>query len=115
MAYNENLGRRVAHILAERGADFTEKKMFGGLGFMLNDKMCCGIVKEDLMLRVMDEHFERLLHEPHARPMEFTGRVMKGFLFIDNEGVESDAALARWLDFGLEFAEKGEVKSKKKK
>lgn len=115
MAYNEHLGHRIAQILADKEVEFSEKKMFGGLGFMLNDKMCFGVVKDELMLRVLDNRYEDVLSMPHARPMDFTGRPMTGFVFIENEGFASDGQLERWLDMGIEFAEKGVVKTKKKK
>lgn len=115
MAYNEQLGQRIAQILMDDAVEFSEKKMFGGLDFMLNDKMCFGVVKDELMLRVLDSRYDEVLSMHHARPMEFTGRPMTGFVFIENEGFATDGQLKRWLDMGLEFAEKGIVKSKKKK
>ncbi len=114
MAYNEDLGLRIVRKLAELGVDFAEKKMFGGLAFMINDKMCVGIVKDQLMLRVMDEHYDALLEENNVHPMEFTGKTMRGFLFIDPQAFETDSGLMRWINYGLEFGEKGIVKSKKK-
>jgi TfoX/Sxy family transcriptional regulator of competence genes len=114
MAYNEDLALRIAHKLAEFRVNFTEKKMFGGIAFMVNDKMCVGVTKEQMMLRVMDEHYDGLLEENHIHPMQFTGKTMRGFLFIDQEAFETDPALERLINYGLEFGEKGKVKSKKK-
>ena len=65
---------------------------------MLDGKMCCGIVKDDLMLRVLDEKYESVLEMPHAREMDFTKRQMKGFVYVDEAGWETDAQLGRWLD-----------------
>ncbi|MCE3295932.1 MAG: methyltransferase [Crocinitomicaceae bacterium] len=114
MAYNETLALRIARRLAEFQVDFAEKKMFGGIAFMVNDKMCAGVTKEQMMLRVMDEHYDGLLEENHVHSMQFTGKTMRGFLFIDQEAFETDPALERFINYGLEFGEKGILKSKKK-
>lgn len=114
MAYNEKIALRIASKLAANGIDFVEKKMFGGIAFMVNDKMCVGVVKDQMMLRVMDEHYDTLLEENYIHPMQFTGKTMRGFLFIDQEAFVTDPALERLIDYGLEFGEKGQVKSKKK-
>ena len=102
MAYNENLADRIREVLAHR-SDLTEKKMFGGLSFMLGGNMCCGVVGEDLMIRVGADQYEDTLSLPHARPMDFTGRPMKGFVFVESEGLDSDVHLQEWIDRGLEF------------
>jgi len=115
MAYNEELSLRVQKRLIELNTNFIEKKMFGGIAFMINDKMCIGIMKEELMLRVMDAEYEILLERNHVSPMNFTGKTMKGFLFIEEEGLKKETALNQWIDYGLEFATYGIVKSKKKK
>ena len=78
--------------------------MFGGLCFMLNGNMCCGVVGGDLMLRVgPDRHAECLAH-PHAREMDFTGKALKGFIFVGPQGQESDAELAGWVQLAADFA-----------
>ena len=115
MSYNETLAITIEKRLLEQGIVFESKKMFGGYGCMINDKMCVGIVGDQLMLRVLEEHYENLLQENGVSPMNFTGKIMKGFLFIDPEVFQTHAQLDRWLQYGLEFAEKGVVKSKKKK
>lgn len=115
MAYNEQLSIRIHNILAELNVSFIEKKMFGGNAFMINDKMCIGIMKEELMLRVMDEFYESLLEENHVNPMNFTGKIMKGFVFIEPEALSTDNQLRKWIKYGLDFAERGVFKSKKKK
>lgn len=115
MAYNEQLGKRIHDQLTQWKVHFSEKKMFGGIAFMVNDKMCVGITKEEMMLRVMDEHYETSLERNHVKPMEFTGRVMKGFLFIEEAAFKKQSDFEYWLKLGLEFGEKGLVKSKKKK
>lgn len=103
MAYDERLAERVRTVLAARdGVD--ERRMFGGLAFMLRGNMCCGIVGDDLMVRAGPERYEALLAEPHARPMDFTGRPMKGMLYVSSAGVKDDAALASWVERGVDFA-----------
>jgi hypothetical protein len=103
VAYDERLAERIRRALAVREG-MTEKKMFGGIAFMLNGNMCCGIVGDDLMLRVGPERFEETLARPHARPMDFTGRPMKGMVYVGPEGIQSDAGLAAWLGRGIDFA-----------
>ena len=115
MAYDENLSLRIHKLLTELNINFIEKGMFGGNAFMINDKMCVGIVRDKLMLRVMEEYYESLLEESHVDPMNFTGKIMKGFVFIEPEGLSTDKLLQRWIQYGLDFAERGVVKSKKKK
>jgi TfoX/Sxy family transcriptional regulator of competence genes len=115
MAYDQNLANRIANKLYEKGANFIEKRMFGGIAFMINDKMCVGVVKDEMMLRVLDEHCENLLELPHFRAMEFTGKPMKGFLFIDHHGLEKVSEFEKAIDLAIEFGEKGVVKTKKTK
>ena len=115
MAYHEALADRIAEKLYELQINFREKKMFGGIAFMINDKMCIGVVKDEMMLRVTDNHYETLLEENHVNPMQFTGKTMKGFLFIELPAYKNDKDLLKWLNYGIEFGEKGIVKSKKKK
>ena len=108
MAYSEFLADRVRQRLLLKGP-VTEKKMMGGLIFMINDKMCMGIdidksSKNDrLMVRVGKLPYEELLEREGSRPMDFTGRVMRGFLFIDPEGFDKDADLDFWIRKALEF------------
>jgi TfoX/Sxy family transcriptional regulator of competence genes len=113
MAFDEALGERVATVLQRAGIDFQEKRMFGGLGFMINDKMCVGIVKDNLMVRVFDEKYADVLKTPHTREMDFTGRPMKGFLYVSPDGLRDDGSLQDWIDLGIEFSKFGKVKTKK--
>ncbi len=103
MAYDEGLAERIRSILSE-GHDVSEKKMFGGVAFMIRGHMCAGIVKDDLMVRVGPDMHEHLIRQSHARPMDFTGRPMKGFLYVDSAGLEADADLERWVGHGLQYA-----------
>ena len=102
MAYNEALARRIRSALAARD-NITEKKMFGGLAFLLDGKMFCGIVKEDLMVRVGSDRYEEALAKPHARPMDFTGRPMSGYVFVDPAGCRTERAVAAWIEQGANF------------
>jgi TfoX/Sxy family transcriptional regulator of competence genes len=115
MAYNEELALRVSSILIQKNVDFIEKKMFGGLAFMINDKMCVGILKDELILRVMVEFSESLSEENYVRPMNFSRKIIKDMFFIEPEGFTTDVNLIKWIDYGLDFAERGVLKSKKKK
>ena len=113
MPFDEALGERVANSLRRAGLDFQEKRMFGGLGFMINDKMCVGVVKDELMVRVLDERYDDVLQMPYARQMDFTGRPMKGFVYVSQHGVADEDGLLKWIDLAIEFAKFGQVKSKK--
>ena len=103
MAYNGQLADRVRNVLV-RYEGLIEQKMFGGLCFMLRGNMCCGIVKDDMMVRVGPDQYERLLAEPYARPMDFTGRSLKGLVYVGPGGYENDEALGKWVERGVLFA-----------
>ncbi len=103
MAYNAEIADRVLKVLEGREG-LTERKMFGGIAFMLNGNMCCGVTNDDLMVRVGADGLEDALDQPHARPMDFTGRPMKGFVFVD-AGAVGDRVLRRWIQRGVTFAE----------
>ncbi len=96
MAYDLGLADRIRVVLGHQG-DVFERKMFGGLCFMVNGHMCCGIVKTDLMLRLTPETATAALCEPHTRPMDFTGKPMKSMIYVDAIGIDSDASLERWV------------------
>jgi TfoX/Sxy family transcriptional regulator of competence genes len=102
MSYDENLATRLRELLAERD-DVVEKKMFGGLCFMVNGAMCCGLTRSDFMVRVGADHYGEALAQPHARPMDFTGRPLKGMVYVAPEGLRTKAALSRWVRRGIEF------------
>jgi len=113
MAYNEYLQERIERILNDKSVVFEAKKMMGGLCYMVDDKMCFGIVKDDFMARVGIEASEKLLEKQGARPMDFTKRPMKGYLFVAPEGVDFEEDLEFWVDQCLEFNPK--AKSSKKR
>jgi TfoX/Sxy family transcriptional regulator of competence genes len=102
MSYDEKLASRIRALLAERD-DVVEKKMFGGLCFLVNGAMCCGLTKSAFMVRVGAVNYEDALAQPHARPMDFTGRPLKGLIYVAPEGLRTKAALARWVSRGIEF------------
>lgn len=103
MAYNEKLAKRT-HALLAKYKSVDEIKMFGGLCFILRGHMCCGIHKDDLMIRVGPEHYQEALTQLHARPMDITGRPLKGFLFVGFGGYRTNKALAKWVQRGVDFA-----------
>ena len=102
MSYDETLASRVRWVLANR-SDIDEKAMFGGLAFMLGGHMCCGLVQSKLMVRVDPNAYDRLLREPHAK--DFTGRPMRGFLYVDLAGLASLPALEKWIARAVQYAE----------
>ena len=103
MAFNAEIADRVLKVLEGREG-LTERKMFGGIAFMLNGNMCCGVTNDDLMVRVGADGLEDALDQPHARPMDFTGRPMKGFVFVD-AGAVGDRVVRQWVQRGVIFAE----------
>ena len=109
MPYNEQLADRIRETIPLKKG-IVEKKMFGGIAFMLKNKMFCGIVKDDLMVRVLEEHYEQAVSEPHARPMDFTGKIMRGFVFVSPGGINSPNKLAIWIEKGIDFAMKAPVR-----
>jgi TfoX/Sxy family transcriptional regulator of competence genes len=102
MPFDENLGSRVRSVLSDR-TDVVEKRMFGGLAFMVSGRMCCGIIKNDLMLRVGPRRLEELLKKPHARVMDFTGRASNNMIYVSPAGLRTDAALRTWVGKSLEW------------
>ena len=102
MAYDETLARRIRDAL-DVHARVVERKMFGGLAFMVNGNMCCGVMDNRLMVRVGPHAYEDALKLPHAGLLNFTGRPMKGSVLIESEGLKSDEDLAAWLNRGLAF------------
>ncbi len=104
MSYDEGLAERIRNLLQDR-TDVIEKKMFGGLCFLVSDHMCCGIVKETLMARVGPGNYEKCLANKHASEMDFTGKPMKGMVYVSPHGIASDSDLARWISICTGFVE----------
>jgi hypothetical protein len=109
MAFREDTLERIRTILYDRGVDFEEKKMFAGVCIMVDGNMCMGthVDKKSgenmLLARVGDVAYEQALEEPHVIPMNFTGRTMKGFVFVTEEGFRKDKDLKRWVQLCLDF------------
>jgi TfoX/Sxy family transcriptional regulator of competence genes len=102
MAYNLKLAERIRTQLKD--VPVVEKNMFGGIGFLLNGNMACGVNKDNLIVRVDPEKHEALLKKPHAKPFDMTGRPMKGWLVVEADGVKSEKQLSAWVKEGVEFA-----------
>ncbi len=102
MAYDENLADRVRALL-EADAGFSERKMFGGIAFMLAGHMCCGVVADDLMLRLGPDGADSALEHGHVRPMDFTGRPMSSMVFVAPAGLEG-VSLRAWVEQAATFA-----------
>ena len=104
MRFDEGLAERIRDVLA-KVPDVTEKRMFGGLCFMVAGNMCCGIVDEMLMARVGAEQYAECLVLPYAREMNFTGRPLKGIVYVDPKGIGEDADLNDWIGRCLNFTQ----------
>ena len=103
MAYSEELADRIRDLLVDRG-ELTERKMFGGIAFMLNGNMACGVLGDELMARVGKDQGDAALAEPHTRPMDFTGKPMKGTVYVEPAGIETEEQLAGWVDAAAGYA-----------
>ena len=103
MTYDEGLAERIRSILRDEHG-VTEREMFGGLAFMVDGNMACGVIDESLMARVGPDAYDDALEERHVRPMDFTGRPMRGMVFVDPAGITADTALRDWIDRCLGFA-----------
>lgn len=104
MAYDEGMAERIREALRENHQPFREKNMFGGVAFLFDGAMGLGIAKGKLMVRVGPSAYAAALAEPHVKPMDFTGRPLRGYVYVEDEGIASDAALARWALRGAVFA-----------
>ena len=103
MAFDETAARRVRKAL-EESPDVVEKRMFGGIAFMVRGNMCCGVIGDRLMLRVGPKGYETALSRPHAKVMDFTGRPMKGMVYVEPAGFASPRDLKAWIERAMEFA-----------
>lgn len=113
MAYDEKLADRVREQLSGQ-RKLEEKRMMGGLTFMVNAKMCVGILNDDLMVRLAPEVYDEALERPGCRAMDFTGRPMKGFVFVDPEGAKGAKQLNYWIGLALDFNKKAKASKRKK-
>jgi TfoX/Sxy family transcriptional regulator of competence genes len=114
MAYNEHLADRISRVFSEKHVSFEERKMMGGLCFMIDDKMCVGVNKDDLMARIDPEIYPEALKRKGSREMDFTGRPMKGFVFVEPTGTDIENDLEYWIKLALEFDPKAKSSKKKK-
>jgi TfoX/Sxy family transcriptional regulator of competence genes len=115
MAYDETLAERIRAVLGGKRRGVTEKRMFGGIAWMLDGKMFVGIVKDELMVRVGADDHEKAIAKPHARTMDFTGRPMKGYVFVKPAGFKTDKLLAGWVDWAAAHVKSLPAKKPKKK
>ncbi len=112
MAYNEELAERVRKLLCRR-KNFSERKMFGGICFMLGGNMCCGVLKKNLMLRLGNEKAEKALNEePFTKKMDFTGRSIKSMIYVEPKGFKEDEDLKKWINKAASFAASLPLKEK---
>ena len=114
MPYNEFLADRIKRILQDEKISFYEKKMMGGVAFMVDDKMCVGVVKDNLMARIDPEIYDQALQKPGCRKMDFTSRPMKGFVFVEPETTDMDENLEYWIGLALEFNPRAKSSKQKK-
>ena len=103
MAYDEGLAQRIREALGA-APELVEKKMFGGVGFMVLGNMACGVNKDNLIVRVGPDQYEQALSRPHARPFDMTGRPMRGWVMLGPAGYESDDDLKAWVQQGVDLA-----------
>lgn len=104
MAYDENLTQRIrSHLTGITG--LVEKKMFGGVGFLINGNMACGVNGSDLILRVDPDHYAQIISQPHVRVFDMTGRPMKGWVLVAPGGCETEEDLQDWVQQGVAFAQ----------
>jgi TfoX/Sxy family transcriptional regulator of competence genes len=113
MAYNEKLAKRIREKLAHL-PDIEEKQMMGGLTFMVNDKMCIGILKDEMMCRIDPDFHETAIEKTGCRTMDFTNRPMKGYVMIDDTGMKSKKDFDYWIELALAFNKKAKSSKKKK-
>lgn len=115
MVYNEKLADRTREIIAQTHYKVEEKKMFVGLCFMVNDMMCVGVEKERLMLRLNPDLYDEVMEKEGCRPMDFTGRIMKGYVFVDIDALNTKKKLEYWVNLALEFNKIAKATKKKTK
>lgn len=115
MPYDQSLANRVSRAFEQKSVAFEPKPMMGGLCFMVDGKMCVGVADERLMARIDPAAEADALTKPGCKPMDFTGRPMKGFVFIESAGTRSAAQLAAWLNLALEFNPKAKSSKKRKR
>ena len=114
MAYSESTAARIEDYLTAKNVAHSSKKMFGGLCFLVDDKMLVGLIGEQLMARIGPDNYEESVAKPHVDAMDFTGREMKGYVYVNPDGLVNDEDLQLWLDLALEYNPKAKSSKKKK-
>ena len=114
MAYNQDIADRTREIISLTTKKVEEKKMFGGLCFMVNGKMCVGFEKDRIMIRFDPAKYDEVMAKEGCRPMDFTGKVMKGFVFVDIEVLNTKRKLEYWIRLALEYNNIAKASIKKK-
>lgn len=112
MAYDEFLAERIQRIYTEKKIPFTAKKMFGGVCFLIDEKMCTGVIKAEMMVRIDPDINDEQLKHPGARPMDFSGKSMKGFIMVDPLNVDMEEDLEYWIDLALAYNPKAKASKK---
>jgi TfoX/Sxy family transcriptional regulator of competence genes len=102
MAYDERIADRIREMLVDQ-PEIEEKQMMGGVAFMVNNKMCVGVIKDEMMARIDPDMYEEALEKPGCRPMDFTHKPMKGWVFISQEGIDNVKVLEYWIGLALAF------------
>ncbi len=113
MAYNEKLANMTRELIAATHKNVEEKAMFGGLCFMVNDKMCVGVEKDRLMVRLDPEKYDEVMEKEGCKPMDFTGKVMKGYVFVDADVLTTKKKLDYWVQLALEYNKIAKASKKK--
>jgi len=103
MTFDEGLAQRIRDQISDRD-DFEEKRMFGGIGFLLRGNMACGVNKEDLIIRVGPDYYQEALSRPNVKEFDMTGRAMTGWIVVTGAGYRKDADLEDWVGRGVAFA-----------
>jgi len=114
VAYDEALAERIRGVL-DGQPSVEEKRMFGGLTFMVGGQMCCGVLKEELVVRIEPAQFDQLSAQPHVRPFDFSGRPMQGMVYVAQQGLTSDAALRQWVQRGLDYVSAHPAEAKRRR
>ena len=115
MAYNEKLADRVRELISSTQREVEEKRMFGGLCFMVNDKMCVGVEQERLMVRLDPDKYDEAMEKEGSKQMDFTGKVMKGYVFVDIDALNTKKKLEYWLNLALQYNKIAKSSKKKKR
>jgi TfoX/Sxy family transcriptional regulator of competence genes len=114
MPFNEKLADRVRELISLTHKNVEEKRMFGGLCFMVNDKMCLGVEQERLMVRLDPDKYEEAMEKEGSKPMDFTGKIMKGYVFVDIDALSTKKKLEYWVKLALDYNKIAKASKKKK-